>query len=344
MNLEPFSLPEAVGELRAWFDASSRIWVSVHEAPDGDSIGSALALASILSRRGKQAVAIRQPPFPAAYDRLPLAAHMVDVASLHTLFVPDLIIAVDVGSFSRVGAVQDYVRPETRVVNIDHHAGNVGPTQPCQLLNLVDPSIASTTMLTYLLLRDVYPGCIGPQEATCLYLGLITDTGCFRHSNTDARALRVAAELAELGADAGTLPEDFMFRRRPQALRLLGEVLSSIEFHADGAFATMILTQDMLRRTGARADETEGFVNYATSLEGVYAAALLRELEPGQTRLSLRSSGQLDVARLAREWDGGGHRNAAGATLALDVATARRTLTDAVLRHLESARVAAGGS
>jgi phosphoesterase RecJ-like protein len=78
----------------------------------------------------------------------------------------------------------------------------------------------------------------------------------------------------------------------------------------------MILTQDMLRRTGARPDETEGFVNYASSLEGVLAAALLRELEPGQTRVSLRSSGHLDVARLAREWDGGGHRNAAGATLA----------------------------
>jgi len=342
--VDRFSLPEAISTLRAWFDASERIWVSVHESPDADSIGSALALASVLSQRGKRVVAIRQPPFPTAYDRLPLAASMVDVSKLGSLFVPDLIIAVDVGSFSRVGPVQEYVLPETRVVNIDHHAGNVGPDRPCVLLNLVDSSIASTTMLTYLLLRDVYPGCIGPQEATCLYLGLITDTGCFRHSNTDARALRVAAELAELGADAGTLPEDFMFRRRPQALRLLGEVLSSIEFHGDGLLATMILTQDMLQRTGARPDETEGFVNYASSLEGVHAAALLRELEPGQTRVSLRSSGHLDVACLAREWDGGGHRNAAGATLAADILTARRTLAAAALRHLETARVAAGGS
>jgi phosphoesterase RecJ-like protein len=342
--VEPFSLPEAVAALRSWFDASTRIWVSVHESPDGDSIGSAMALASVLSGRGKHAVAIRQPPFPAAYEQLPLAKYLVDVADLGGLSTPDLIIAVDVGSFSRVGRVQDFVRPDTRVVNIDHHAGNRGPEQACRLLNLVDPEVASTTMLTYLLLRDVYPGCIGPQEATCLYLGLITDTGCFRHSNTDARALRVAAELAELGADSASLPEQFMFRRRPQALRLLGEVLSSIEFHGDGIFATMILTADMLRRTGARSDETEGFVNYASSLEGVHAAALLRELDAGATRLSLRSSGHLDVARLARGFDGGGHRNAAGATLKQDLAMARRTLVAAALQQLEQTRVTTGGA
>lgn len=329
-----FSMLEAAAELRRRLDACERIWVAVHESPDGDSIGSALALASVLTRRGKRVAAIRQDPFPQQYLKLPRVEAMVDVGRLATLFTPQMIIAVDVGSFDRVGAVQDYVRPETWVVNIDHHAGNRGPEQPCRLLNLVEPEVASTTMLTYLLLEAAYPGCVGAEEATTLYIGLITDTGCFRHSNTNEATLRVAADLASRGADVGHLAEEFMFRRRPQGLRLLAEVLSSVEFSADGHLATLLLTQDMLQRTGGRFDETEGFVNYASSLDGVRAAALFREIEPQLTRVSLRSSGFVDVARLAREFGGGGHANAAGLSLLEDVHAARARVTQAALAHL----------
>jgi phosphoesterase RecJ-like protein len=317
--------------------ARDRIWVTVHESPDGDSIGAALAVYGVLRRLGKQVAAIRQHPYPQQYLDLGRAPEMVDVGRLGELFEPEVIIACDVGSMTRVGAVLDHIRPETDVVNIDHHAGNDGPGRPCRLLNLVDPSYASTTMLAYVLLEAAWPGCIGPEEATCLYIGLITDTGCFRHSNTNAAALRVASELAARGADAGTLAEQYMFRRRPEALQLLGSVLSTLEFEAGGRFASLLLSQDMLRRTGARLDETEGFVNYATSLEGVHAAALLRETGPSETRVSLRASGLVDVSALAREFGGGGHPNAAGATLAMDLLAARARITEAALRHLAAA-------
>jgi len=329
-----FVLADAAREFRARVQACDRIWISVHESPDGDSIGSALALFGVLRRLGKQVVAVRQPPFPPAYESLVHASEMVDVAQLDTVFRPQMLITVDVGSFHRVGPVADVVLPETYVVNIDHHPGSNGPDRPCRLLNLLDTRVASTTMLTYLLLREAYPGSIGPDEATCLYLGLVTDTGCFRHSNTDAAALRVGAELAEHGADVGHLAEDFMFRRRPAALQLLAAVLSSLELHAEGRFATLDLTQDMLRRTGARADETEGFVNYASSMAGVQAAALVREVDARTTKVSLRSSGQVDVARIAAAFGGGGHRNAAGLTLAEPFAAARALVRDAVVRSL----------
>jgi phosphoesterase RecJ-like protein len=332
--LSALDLRASARALRQRVEDVDRIWVTVHESPDGDSIGAALALQNVFRQLDKQVAAIRQPPFPSQYERLPGASAMVEASELRTLFAPEMIIAVDVGSFSRIGPVLEHIQPETHVVNIDHHPGNDGPSRPCRLLNLVDPALASTTMLTYLLLAEEWPRLVGAEAATCLYLGLITDTGCFRHSNTNAATLRVASELAARGADAGALPEEFMFRRRAAAVRLLAEVLGSLEFAAGGRFATLVLSQEMLQRTGARADETEGFVNYASSIDGVHAAALLREIDARTTRVSLRSSGFVDVARVAAEFDGGGHRNAAGCTLAADLTTARAGITAAALRHL----------
>ncbi|MFQ5600796.1 MAG: bifunctional oligoribonuclease/PAP phosphatase NrnA [Candidatus Krumholzibacteriia bacterium] len=333
---------EAARALREQVESHQRIWVTVHESPDGDSIGAALALHGILRARGKQVVAIRQHPFPSQYESLPGAAAMADVRRLDEPPEPQVVIAVDVGSFQRIGGVLDRVRPETVVINIDHHAGNGGPERPCRLLNLVDPGFASTTMLTYVLAQEAWPGCVDSETARCLYVGLITDTGCFRFSNTDEEALRVGSELAALGADPGALAEKYMFRRRPQALQLLAEVLASIEFHAEGRFATLRLTADMLRRTSARMDETEGFVNYATSLDGVHAAALFREVQPRLTRVSLRSSGLVDVARLAREFGGGGHMNAAGLTVEAALERACEVVVQAAQRHLSAGRPAEG--
>jgi len=330
-----FDLRASAVTLRERIEACEHIWVSPHEGPDGDAIGAALALYGVLRRLGKQAVAVRQLPFPPAYLQLAHAAGMVEIEALARLPRPQMLITVDVGSFHRVGAVADYVTADTHVVNIDHHPGSDGPSQPCKKLNLVDVRVASTTMLVYLLLEQVYPGMIGPDEATCLYLGLVTDTGCFRHSNTDTAALRVGAELAALGADAGRLAEDFMFRRRPQAVQLLAAVLSSLELHAGGRFASLDLTLDMLARSGARHDETEGFVNYASSMEGVHAAALCREVDSSTTKVSLRSSGHIDVAQVAAEFGGGGHRNAAGLTLNEPFQAGRRRICAAMLRHLE---------
>src|SRR5262245_633320 len=327
--------------LRTEVDACQRIWITVHESPDGDSIGSALAIYGVLRGLGKDVVAIRQPPFPSLYERLQWAPAMVDVSRIDSLPRPKMIMTCDIGSFRRIGKVLDAIEPDVVVVNVDHHPDNEGPGRPCRLLNLVEPTVASTTMLAYLLLSDAYPGRIGPEEARCLYLGLVTDTGCFRHSNTDAAALQVAADLARLGADSGTLAEEFMFRRRPEALRLLAAVLGSLELHADGRFATLALTQEMLRRSGGSLEETEGFVNYATSLHGVHAAALFREVDAGTTRVSLRSTGRLDVAKVAAEFGGGGHRNAAGLTVGADLASAQARVGRAALRHLEAA--AAGG-
>lgn len=336
MTKPEFDLAAAALRFREAMDGSDNIWVSSHESPDGDSIGAALALENVLRRRGKQVAAVRQHPFPRQYEDLPGSERMVDVTRLETLFAPKVIVTCDIGSFGRIGAVLDHVRPETLVVNIDHHPGGEGPGRPCKLLQLVDPTYASTTMLTYELLQTAWPGCVDSDTALCLYVGLITDTGCFRFTNTNTNTFRVASELAAHGADPGVLAEQYMFRRRPATLKLLSEVLSSVEFHADGRIATLRLTRAMLERTGARMDETEGFVNYATSVDGVHVAALLREVENGQTRVSLRSSDLFDVSAIAREFGGGGHRNASGMSMEGGIDAAQRLIVEAVMRDLQA--------
>jgi phosphoesterase RecJ-like protein len=231
------------------------------------------------------------------------------------------------------------VKPETVVVNIDHHPGNGGPDRPCEFVDLVEPQFASTTMLTYLLLKEIWPKAISRSAAICLYVGLITDTGCFRFTNTLAETLQVGSELASLGADPGRLAESYMFRRRPEALHLLAEVLGTLRFYDGRRLATLCLTRAMVERSGARMEESEGFVNHATSVEGVHAAALLREVDPGRTRVSLRSPDLLDVSEVARRFGGGGHRNAAGMSLDADVEGAEETVVKALQQALrESAR------
>jgi phosphoesterase RecJ-like protein len=256
---------------------------------------------------------------------------MVDGQKLEDLWKPQVVIACDVGSIERTGAVPTYLNDDVVLVNIDHHPGSPGDNAAGQLLNLLDPTYASTTMLAYVLLEAAWPGCVDVDTATCLYVGLITDTGCFRFSNTNSDTLRVGAELAQRGADPGAIAERFMFRRRPEALELLGAVLSTLEFYGDKQLAVLRLTRDMLTRTGARLDETEGFVNYATSLEGVAVAVLLREIEANTTKLSLRSADSFDVAAVARRFGGGGHTKAAGMALDCDVESARDQIVSAIL-------------
>jgi phosphoesterase RecJ-like protein len=321
-------------QLRELVESHQRFWVTVHEGPDGDSIGAALAVQRVLSALGKQAVAIRHAPFPQVFYDLPSAGDMVDGQRLERLWRPEVIIACDVGSIERTGGVPSYLDAGTTLVNIDHHPGSPGPIPAGRLLNLLDATSASTTMLAYVLLEAAWPGCVDAGTASCLYVGLITDTGCFRFSNTSVEALRVGSELAQRGADPGALAEHYMFRRRPQALQLLGDVLSSLAFHADGRLAILHLTDAMLRRTGARMDETEGFVNYATSLDGVEVAVLLREIDAQNTKLSLRASGDFDVSQVARRFGGGGHAKAAGMSLPCDLLTASDRIVAALLEAL----------
>ena len=173
------------------------------------------------------------------------------------------------------------------------------------------------------------------EVASCLYAGLITDTGGFRFSNTDATTLHVGGDLVEHGADAAALAESFLHRRSPATLRLLARVLDSFDYRLGGKVVLARMTRAMCEETGGRMEDTEGFVNFATSAEGVELVALLKEVDEQTWRVSLRANDPYDVQRVAETFGGGGHAKAAGCTLQGPVEEVEERILEALSRELQ---------
>lgn len=304
------------------FEAHDSVLVLGHVDPDGDCIGSMLAIGLLLEGMGKKARCFAPGDRSELFDRLPGAHLLVPIERVRS-FEHDLVVAVDAPT---TGRTENLVRPGGRedVVNIDHHPTN----ERYGLVNIVDETASATTVLVYRMLKSVAPGRITPEIADCLYLGVLMDTGGFRFHNTNAEALRTAGELVGLGARAYELAHEFIYMKRFRTLKLLGSVLDSLRLHLGGRAATMEITGAMLAATGTEMKDTEGFVDYGAALDDVELVALFRETRPGEIRVSLRSRNEHDVSRLAERFGGGGHVRAAGLTIEGDLETARRLVLD----------------
>lgn len=195
-------------------------------------------------------------------------------------------------------------------VNIDHHLKN----DQFGDLNWVDPKAAAVGEMVFSLFDELGVR-ITPEIATNLYVALLTDTGSFHFSNTTAETFRIAGELVGAGAVPSEIAQKVLMNQPESRLRLLCRVLNSLEFDSGRQVAWLALTQEMLEKTGSSADDSEGMVNYALSVEGVRVCAFFKQ-ERGQLyRVSLRSRGDEDVSAVAQYFGGGGHRNAAGMSL-----------------------------
>jgi phosphoesterase RecJ-like protein len=251
---------------------------------------------------------------------------------------PDLIVVLDTGAWTQLETIAAWLRERReRVVGIDHHAkgDDVAP------MRLVDVTAASTTQVLVDVLdamgAELTGGSGGVAEA--LFVGLATDTGWFRYSNADARALRVAARLLETGVDKSRLYQTIEETFLPARLGLLGRALASLEFARNGTVAIMRLRPDDFRATGGRVEDISELVNTPMSVRSVRVSILLAQAGPKGTKLSFRSKpdapgGVVDVNLLAQRFGGGGHMHAAGASVNQDVDAAREALLD-VLGEME---------
>lgn len=306
--------------IAALLGRSARVLVVGHVDPDGDCVGSMLALAEHLVGRGAAVACFTPGEMADVYRALPLARLFVPESAARE-FGADLVIALDSPTTARTA---DIVRGNgVPVVNIDHHPTN----ERFGDVNVVDESVCATAILVYRFLARVAPRSLTPETARYLYIGVLMDTGGFRFRNTDAEALAAAARFAELGARPYELAHDFLYAKKLSTLRILARALDSLEVHAGGRIAVMSVSRDMLDAAGGVMSDTEGFVDYAASIDDVELAALLREIGPGETRVSLRSRDSFNVASLAESFGGGGHRNAAGLTLREGLAAARSRIT-----------------
>lgn len=287
---------------------SRRFLISAHENPEGDAIGSVLALQLALNGMGKEAKVLNQDPTPEALRFLPGAKEIIHRAPEGEGF--DAAFALDCGDKPRLGVEFTRVQGVGKIINIDHHVSNSHFGD----INWVDPKASSTAEMIFELLR-VIPVVMNRAIAENIYTGILTDTGSFHYSNTSPRAFAVARKCLLAGVDPWKVAEK-IYETQPLArLRLLPLVLETLEAADSGRISFVVVTQRMMKQTGASPALTEDFINFPRSLKGAEVALLFREIEPEKYRVSLRSRGNVDVARVAKEFQGGGHPSAAGCTV-----------------------------
>ncbi len=283
-----------------------RFLLTSHVSPDGDAIGSAIGLSRILHRLGKGATVWSHDAVPKLYRPLPGSAR-VHVGEEPPEGFPDLFdaaIVLECPSLSRTGLAEQI--KGLPILNVDHHLGN----EHYGSVNWIETASPAVGVMVFRLAQALHVE-IDETSANAFYLTLVTDTGGFRFSNATPAAFRAAAELVELGASPETVAK-WLYESQPlSAVRLLGEMLRSLELHDGGKVATVYLKREMMERAGAGPGDSEGLIDNPRSIEGVCAVALFREIDNGY-KVSLRSRGRVDVERIARLNGGGGHRNAAG--------------------------------
>ncbi len=289
------------------FREKDRFLISCHENPEGDAIGSQLALALALRKMGKTATVLNADPVPGNLAFLPGADSVVyhEDGSGY-----EVAVVVDCGSPERTGRVQAELAKPAVMVNIDHHRTNGGCGDYC----LIDPEAAATGMLVYRILSAMGTE-IDYDVAVNIYVSILTDTGSFHYANSSPEAFHIAGEMIRRGIDPWAVAEQVYETQSAERLRLLGRILSSLEIAAGGKVAAITAMKRDLAEFSARKDFLEGFINYPRSVIGVEVAVSFREEGNGEFRVSFRSKGRVDVSAVAQSFGGGGHRNAAGCTV-----------------------------
>ena len=285
---------------------AEHVLVTSHVNPDGDAVGSVLAMGIFLEGRGKKTTMYLESEVPEYLHFLPHVDRIQH--GLESVQDVDTAIVLDCGDISRVGELADRLISIPVIVNIDHHLSNTA----FGVVNLVDTSRCATTALLLELFKAM-GAVIEPDIAMSLYTGLVTDTGCFRYGNTTSEAFVMAAELVEIGIDPAFVARELYLNLPMKRFRLLKLALNSVESLNGGRVGLMVLTEDDFDECGASVGDAEGFIDYVRAIPGVEMAVFMKELDGGATTgVSLRTWGNVNAAVIAAGFDGGGHRNAAG--------------------------------
>ena len=296
-----------------------------HISPDGDTLGSSLALYCALVRLGKRVQVVCADPVPAVYR---VCSHAEVVRTPRQAVRAEAVVAVDCADLARTGACQPLFERAAYTLCIDHHGTNTGFAQ----VNWIMESGATGELIYQLLCAmDV---AVDSEIASLLYVALASDTGNFAYSNTTSQSFRIAAALLETGMD---LPEwnRRIFRTIPYRKALLqARTVQGCQLYENGRIAVAAMTLDDLASCGATEEDSEGLIDMLRDIETVEIAALARESADGAVRVSLRGKRRADVCRIAVQFGGGGHRLAAGCTLHVPVGDAARMILEAARQIL----------
>ena len=310
--------------------SARRVLVVSHLLPDGDALGSSLGLRHMLTDQGKEVRVYSAGPIPEEYEFLP-GLELVK-SDLPPADWVELAVLLDCHQPERTGDKSaPYLAKLPQVAVIDHHQGQASIGSAAW----VDPGFAATSEMLAELAHD-QGWEMSQAAATCLFVGVQTDTGSFRYSNTSPRCLRAAARLIEAGADVWAISQE-VYATRPKRLRILGRIMDNLELEQEGRLAMSQITLAELNRVEGGPADLEQAVETLRLIPGVEVSALLRETPSGAIKVSMRSRGKVDVSSVAIGLGGGGHKNAAGVTLEGNLAGVRRQIQGLLRQRLGEA-------
>jgi phosphoesterase RecJ-like protein len=307
--------------------AAKTVLLFPHVQMDGDALGSASALCRALRAMGKEAHILINEIVPANILFLDEGFCTTDAGIITN---PDVCLAVDCSDISRIEGRKTVFFQGTVTMCIDHHVTNEAFAD----LNFVDRHAASTGEISYRLLEQMqYP--MDALSAQALYAAMATDTGNFTYSNTTRETHLIAASLFETGMDHSRIGVEIYQNSRPEKVKLTALCFATMEFVGEGKANIALITQDMLKQTGASMEETEGLVEQMRNISGVEISCIMKE-DNGRIKVSMRSKTNGDVASIARNFGGGGHKKAAGFTLEIPMEEAKVLVKNAILQQLTS--------
>ncbi|MFB6230278.1 MAG: bifunctional oligoribonuclease/PAP phosphatase NrnA [Salinibacter sp.] len=293
---------------------NDQFFITTHLGPDGDALGSQLALGRFLRKIDKSVAIVNSDEVGCNFDWMPgigeIEVFDSSLSQHEALAEADVAFVLDTNDEERLGKVGSLVREATATtVLIDHHLKPEGWFD----VPFVRDTAAATGELIYEIIEEIDPDLIDEEIATTLYTAIMTDTGSFRYSSVTPRLHRIVADVLERGGiEPAPIHETIYDRKSMPGLRLLGRTLNRIRLRYNGQLGYSVVTQRMVEDTGASWDDKQGFVNYVLSIEGVEVALLFSETSDG-SKISFRSEADVRVDEWARHFGGGGHRNAAGA-------------------------------
>ncbi len=309
-------------QINNYISKAKTILLTMHENPDGDGLGSATAMYHYLQEVEKDCRIIQ-------VSKLPLEYYYLNEGDIIETYDPDrhgkwiakvdLVIIFDVGDFKRIRGIKDQIEHHNiATLNIDHHPH---PEDHPFTHNVVDLQAASTGDMVYDYIKTVRDGNITKTMAEGIYTAVMTDTGCFRHSNTDSHCHNIAIECIEVGVDISSLYQRIYESSSHARVALLGKILQDIHYELDGEFAWFVIDQKMMDDAKATNADIDGFSDFVRTIRGVEVAMMVLENADGSCRLNFRSKGRYVINGVASELGGGGHQFAAGAIVNESIGT-----------------------
>jgi len=294
-------------QIAAAIKARQRFIISSHARPDGDSIGSSLAMAYALRAIGKHADVVHADPAPGPLMQFPGVPEIQVTNAVPADAHYDAAIVMECGDLARTGVTG---LDRFFVINIDHHPGNTGYGN----LKWFDSTAAALGEMIFELV-ELMGAPLTREVATHVYLAILTDTGSFHYANITPRTFAISQACLEAGVDPVTVARNVYDSNNMGRLKLFGSVLSSMQIDPSGRIAIVYLDHEMARAAGGTYEDTEGLINLPLTVKEILAVVFFKQVEGEEYRVSMRSKSDIDIGLIAKEFGGGGHKNAAGCTV-----------------------------